>query len=73
MELEFSDEQEELREGVRAMLSRECPMSLVRSVVESLSGHLASQLNARQLDLAVLYGSHAARRWNVSPLLMRSL
>ena len=34
MELEFTAEQEELRDGVRAMLSRECPMSLVRAVVE---------------------------------------
>src|SRR3990172_2345301 len=34
MELEFTAEQEELRDGVRAMLARECPMSLVRAVVE---------------------------------------
>ena len=34
MELEFTPEQEELRDGVRALLDRECPMSLVRSVVE---------------------------------------
>jgi alkylation response protein AidB-like acyl-CoA dehydrogenase len=34
MELEFTAEQEELRDGVRAMLVRECPMSLVRSIVE---------------------------------------
>ncbi|HEX6310259.1 MAG TPA: acyl-CoA dehydrogenase family protein, partial [Acidimicrobiia bacterium] len=34
MELEFSEEQEELRGGVRGMLARECPMSLVRGVVE---------------------------------------
>ena len=34
MELEFSADQDELREGVRAMLVRECPMSLVREVVE---------------------------------------
>jgi len=32
--LEFTAEQEELRDGVRAMLSRECPMGLVREVVE---------------------------------------
>jgi len=32
--LEFTSEQEELRDGVRAMLARECPMSLVREVVE---------------------------------------
>jgi alkylation response protein AidB-like acyl-CoA dehydrogenase len=34
MELEFTAEQEELRNGVRAVLTRECPMSLVRDVVE---------------------------------------
>jgi alkylation response protein AidB-like acyl-CoA dehydrogenase len=32
--LEFTTEQVELRDGVRAMLARECPMSLVREVVE---------------------------------------
>ncbi len=34
VELEFTAEQEELRDGVRSVLSRECPMSLVRAVVE---------------------------------------
>jgi alkylation response protein AidB-like acyl-CoA dehydrogenase len=34
MQLEFTDEQDELRDGVHQMLARECPMSLVRSVVE---------------------------------------
>jgi LysR family transcriptional regulator, regulatory protein for tcuABC len=38
-------------------------------LVESMSGHLASLLNARQLDLAVLYGSHPGRRWTITPLL----
>jgi LysR family transcriptional regulator, regulatory protein for tcuABC len=38
-------------------------------LVESLSGHLAHLLNARQIDLAVLYGSHPGRRWSVTPLL----
>lgn len=42
-------------------------------VVESLSGHLATMLNARQLDLALLYGTHTARRWHVSPLLEERL
>jgi alkylation response protein AidB-like acyl-CoA dehydrogenase len=32
--LEFTAEQDELREGVRAVLARECPISLVREVVE---------------------------------------
>jgi len=50
-------------------------------MVESLSGHLNSMLNARQLDLAVLFDSHllpspelkAARRWSVMPLLEEDL
>ena len=42
-------------------------------IVESLSGHLAGMLNARQLDLAVLYGMHTARRWSMTPLLEERL
>lgn len=38
-------------------------------VVESLSGNLANLLNARQLDLAVLFETDVARRWSVLPLL----
>jgi alkylation response protein AidB-like acyl-CoA dehydrogenase len=32
--LEFTPEQDELRDGVQSVLARECPMSLVREVVE---------------------------------------
>ena len=46
-------------------------------MVESLSGHLSAMLNARQLDLAVLFDSpirasqhlQTARRWSVCPLI----
>ncbi len=38
-------------------------------LVEALSGHLTSMLNARQIDLAVLFGADAAKRWSVLPLL----
>ncbi|MCC6247220.1 MAG: LysR family transcriptional regulator [Rubrivivax sp.] len=38
-------------------------------LVESLSGNLAAMLNARQLDLAVLFETASARRWSVLPLL----
>lgn len=38
-------------------------------LVESLSGNLANLLNARQLDLAVLFETDGARRWSVLPLL----
>jgi LysR family tcuABC transcriptional regulator len=42
-------------------------------MVESLSGHLASMLNARQLDLAVLFDTDPGRRWSVTPLLEEKL
>ena len=42
-------------------------------VVESLSGHLSNMLNARQLDLAVLFDTHPARRWSVTGLLEEKL
>ena len=42
-------------------------------MVESLSGHLSNMLNARQLDLAVLFDTHPARRWSVTPLLQEKL
>ncbi len=42
-------------------------------MVGSLSGHLSSMLNARQLDLAVLFDTQPARRWSVLPLLEERL
>ncbi|WP_028604784.1 LysR family transcriptional regulator [Ottowia thiooxydans] len=42
-------------------------------LVEALSGHLATMLNARQLDLAILFGVDAPRGWSVSPLLDEEL
>jgi len=42
-------------------------------LVESLSGHLGTMLNARQLDLAVLFQTDVARRWSVLPLLDEKL
>ena len=33
MELEFTNEQEELRASVRSFLDKECPIELVRAVV----------------------------------------
>ncbi|MDG9884216.1 LysR family transcriptional regulator [Pseudomonas putida CSV86] len=38
-------------------------------LVEMLSGHLAAQLNARQLDLAILFQLEGGKRWSVTPLL----
>ena len=49
MELEFTQDQDELRDGVRAMLDRECPMSLVRGVVEGTAS--ADALWKQMLDL----------------------
>lgn len=42
-------------------------------LVESMSGHLSGMLNARQLDLAVLFDTGVARRWSVMPLLEEKL
>ena len=42
-------------------------------LVEALSGHLTTMLNARQLDLAILFRSDAGRRWSVTPLLDEQL
>ena len=56
---------------IRAMRERYPDVRL--HMVESLSGHLTGMLNARQLDLAVLFDPHAGRRWSVMPLLEEKL
>ena len=56
---------------MRAMRARYPDVRL--HMVESLSGHLTHMLNARQLDLAVLFDTDAARRWSVTPLLEERL
>lgn len=52
---------------MRAMRDRYPDVRL--HMVESLSGHLGSMLNARQLDLAMLFNTQVATRWSVTPLL----
>jgi LysR family tcuABC transcriptional regulator len=42
-------------------------------LVEAMSGHLNAMLNARQLDLAVVFATDTARRWSVQPLLREHL
>jgi len=42
-------------------------------LVESLSGHLSAMLNARQLDLAVLFDTDPGRRWSMTPLVEERL
>src|SRR5436305_14338691 len=49
MELEFSADQQELRSTVRTFLEQECPMTLVRSVVEK--GAAADDLWAQMVEL----------------------
>lgn len=56
---------------MRAMRERYPDVRL--HMVESLSGHLSNMLNARQLDLAVLFDTQPARRWSVLPLLEERL
>jgi LysR family tcuABC transcriptional regulator len=52
---------------MRAMRERYPDVRL--RMVESLSGHLASMLNARQIDLAILFQNDNARRFSATPLL----
>lgn len=42
-------------------------------LVEALSGHLATMLNARQLDLAIVFSGESGRRWTIEPLLEEQL
>lgn len=42
-------------------------------LVETLSGHLATMLNARQLDLAIIFNAESRRRWTTLPLLEEKL
>lgn len=42
-------------------------------LVETLSGHLATMLNARQLDLAIVFNAEHGRRWTIEPLLEEKL
>ena len=56
---------------MRAMRERYPDVRL--HLVESMSGHLTQMLNARQLDLAVLFDTGVARRWSVMPLLEEKL
>jgi alkylation response protein AidB-like acyl-CoA dehydrogenase len=49
MQLEFTAEQEELRDSVRAVLARECPIGLLRELVEK--GTPPDQLWARMVEL----------------------
>ncbi len=56
---------------MRAMRERYADVRL--HLVESMSGHLTSMLNSRQLDLAVLFDTGVARRWSVMPLLEEKL
>lgn len=56
---------------LRAMRERYPDVRL--HLVESMSGHVSTMLNARQLDLAVLFSTDPGRRWSVMPLLEERL
>lgn len=56
---------------MRAMRERYPDVRL--HMVSALSGHLTSLLNARQMDLAILFDTQNARRWSVMPLLEEQL
>lgn len=56
---------------MRAMRERYPDVRL--HMVESMSGHVTTMLNSRQLDLAVLFDTGTGRRWSVMPLLEEKL
>ncbi|GAB2727261.1 MULTISPECIES: LysR family transcriptional regulator [Comamonas] len=56
---------------LRAMRERYPDVRL--HMVSALSGHLTSLLNARQMDIAILFDTQSARRWRVTPLLEEQL
>lgn len=56
---------------MRAMRTRYPDLRL--HMVESLSGHLTSMLEARTIDLAVLFNAHHATPWSMIPLLEERL
>ncbi|WP_312528033.1 LysR substrate-binding domain-containing protein [Comamonas sp.] len=56
---------------LRAMRERYPDVRL--HMVSALSGHLTSLLNARQMDVAILFDTQSARRWRVTPLLEEQL
>jgi alkylation response protein AidB-like acyl-CoA dehydrogenase len=66
--LEFTAEQDELRDGVRTVLAGECPMSLVREVVEK--GKAADALWSRMVELGwpALTVSEAAGGLGMGPV-----
>jgi alkylation response protein AidB-like acyl-CoA dehydrogenase len=66
--LEFTAEQDELRDGVRTVLAGECPMSLVREVVEK--GMTADALWVRMVELGwpALTVSEAAGGLGMGPV-----
>lgn len=56
---------------LRAM-HEQCP-GIRLHLVESLSGHLTSMLDSRQLDIAILFNPKQSVHWNVMPLLKQKL
>jgi LysR family tcuABC transcriptional regulator len=51
-----------------AAMHRQYPDIRIR-LVEAMSGHLGQMLNSRELDIAVLFDGHQARRWTIQPML----
>ncbi len=60
--------------GLPLMLSMKEKYPDIRlHIVEGMSGHLTQMLNARQIDLAILFNDKDAKRWSVTPLLQEKL
>ena len=51
MQLELTDDQRELQASVRAVLERECPMRVVREIVETGANAPADRLWATMVEL----------------------
>src|SRR5215210_1387428 len=60
MDLDFTDEQEELRDSIRAVLSSECPPALVRGIVEGTATPDALVSRLVELDWPALTVPEAA-------------
>lgn len=60
--------------GLPLMLSMKEKYPDIRlHIVEGMSGHLTQMLNARQIDLAILFNDQDAKRWSVTPLIQEQL
>jgi alkylation response protein AidB-like acyl-CoA dehydrogenase len=63
VDLDFTADQEELRDGVRQFLGAEVPISLVRQIVEAVERPTADGLAQADASVAALWASMVALDW----------